>query len=352
MNAENRTISTKDAHAAFMARCEALNLARGSISWYGNILRDLDAFLLRLGICAVSGVSAATIRSYLTQLRDRGQGSETIFRRWGALKAFFRFLHREELIGSNPMSQVERPKREKHLVQPFSMLQVHALLAQPDTAKPTGLRDKAMLLLMVDSGLRLSEVLGLELGRINWDDSQLVVLGKGRKERAIPVSRAVTKALEEYIQVRGAGGQLVFLGRAGRPLNSRTVQVSMRKYGKAAQIQGVRLSPHTLRHTFAIQWIKNEGDPFSLQSILGHSTLDMVRHYVNLARQDVTIKHRKFSPMSMGRANETPASEAAPTQQLKTKAASGEVIYDLTGEAYSGVSLSSLADLWGSPRGS
>lgn len=345
-------ISFNEAHGAFIARCEALNLARGSIAWYGIILRDMGAYLHRQGIHEVAGVNATTIRGYLTHLRDRGQGSETIFRRWGALKAFFRFLFREGLIAANPIAQVERPKREKHLVQPFSMLQVHALLAQPDISKPIGLRDKAMLLLMVDSGLRLSEVLGLELGSINWEDSQLVVLGKGRKERAIPVSRTVTRALEEYIQVRGAGGQRVFLGRAGRPLNSRTVQVCMRKYGKAAKIQGIRLSPHTLRHTFAIQWIKNEGDPFSLQSILGHSTLDMVRHYVNLARQDVASKHRKFSPMSVGQVNVVPASEAAPAPQMKTTAASGEEVYDLTGEAACGVSLSSLADLWGSPRGS
>lgn len=286
-----------EACAAFHSRCDSLNLASGTVAWYDQILRDLTRFLESRGVAVLGQVQPARLRDYLSHLRQRELSSETVFRVWGALKAFFGFLGRERLIGDNPMATVERPRRERHLIEPLNMVQVRALLEQPNLKKRQGLRDRAMMLLMVDSGLRLSEVLGLEIRRVHWQEKLVTVLGKGRKERTVPLGHNSASALDAYLQARGAGGVFAFPGRTGKPLDTRVVQLAMKRYGKSAAIDGVRVSPHTLRHTFAIQYVRNGGDPFSLQAILGHSTLDMVRNYVNLASRDVSEQHRKFSPM-------------------------------------------------------
>jgi len=196
------------------------------------------------------------------------------------------------------MDRVEKPRRERHIIQPLNMAQVHTLLKMPPLKTPQGVRDRALMLLMVDSGLRLSEAISLKTEKIYWEDGLVTVMGKGRKERVVPIGGTTKAALQEYARVRKAiDVPYFFLSRRGYQMKNRYVQVAMRRYGRTAGISGVRVSPHTLRHTFAIQYIKNGGDAFSLQSILGHSTLDMVRNYVNLAQQDVTIQHRKFSPV-------------------------------------------------------
>ena len=283
----------------FVSRCQANNLADGTIAWYKQILKSLLAHLEAAGVHDARAITTQHLRDYLSARRGKGLSSETVLREWGALKCFFRFLTREESLLTDPMVRVERPKRERHLIEPMDMAQVRKLLDQADLSTTKGLENRAMMLLMVDSGLRLSEVLGLELRHIYWPEKMVTVLGKGRKERSVPVGRNTVMALEKYLAVRGAGGQLVFVSRGGKRHSPKSVQNRIRAYGESADIQGVRVSPHTLRHSFAIQWIRNGGDVFNLQKILGHSTLDMVKTYVNLASRDVSIQHKKFSPMDL-----------------------------------------------------
>jgi integrase/recombinase XerD len=210
------------------------------------------------------------------------------------------------------MELVEKPKRERHLIQPLNPKQVLALLDQADPKTFLGLRNKVMMLLMIDSGLRLSEVLTVKVSDVDLAGGTVLVMGKGRKERKVPFARTMREALDAYLKRRAktaARDGLLIVGRRGNRLTSRHVQIVMRRYGERAGIQGVRVSPHTLRHTCATQYIRNGGDPFSLQAILGHSTLEMVRNYVNLASRDVYDQHRKFSPLD--RMVEARASHAA-----------------------------------------
>ena len=289
--------SSSTAYTSFIARCHSKNLSRGTIAWYGQILKALYAFLNSKGISDFRDVTTAHLREYLGWRRANDLSSETVLRQWGALKCFFRFLYEDQVIPKNPMSRVERPKRERHLIKPFDMVQLQKLLEQPDPQKRSGLEDRAMILLMADSGLRLSEVIGLKMQEIHWDDKIVTVLGKGRKERSVPIGHNSMAALRKYLEVRGPGGQFVFVGLDGKQHTPKCIQNRLRRYGMRAGITGVRVSPHTMRHTFAIQYIRNGGDTFSLQDILGHSSLDMVRNYVNLARRDVSEQHSKFSPM-------------------------------------------------------
>lgn len=287
-----------EAQQVFLSRCHSQNLSELTIDWYTRKLKMLSVFLTEKSVCDIESVSAIHIREYLSLLRQNRQSSETVFRTWGALKCFFNFLHLDNICKDNPMVRVEKPRRVKSIITPMSILQIHTLLAQPNTKVIEELRDKVLMLLMADSGLRLSEAISLRIDKIFWKDGLVTVMGKGRKERVIPIGETTKRIMGEYAAVRKPNeSPYFFLTRRGYSMKNRYVQVAMKKYGKMAGITGVRVSPHTLRHSFAIMYILNGGDAFSLQNILGHSTLDMVRNYVNLAQNDVTTQYRKFSPI-------------------------------------------------------
>lgn len=290
----------RQACEAFLSRCKALNLSPGTVNWYGFILRDLTGFLEPRAVTELSAVGTAHLRDFLVHLRQRGQASETVFRTFGALRCAFGFWTREGQLAKNPMALVEKPRRERVLIRPLSPEQANALLEQPDAKTLEGLRDRAMMMLMLDSGMRVSEVIAIEADRIDWLHCTLTVMGKGRKERLVPFSARTGQALLEYARTRAEGAVRsphFFLGRTGMPLERNKIRKLVLQYGKKAGIQGVRISPHTLRHTFAVLYVRGGGDSFSLQEILGHSTLDMTRRYVHLARHDIADQHKKFSPM-------------------------------------------------------
>jgi site-specific recombinase XerD len=293
-------MTIKDACSAFTSRCTALNLTDGTLAWYAHILRDLTGFLATKGILELSAIEPMHLRDFLAYLRQRGQSSQTVSRTFGAVRCVFRFLHREGILSRNSMELVDRPRKERHLIRPLSVEQAMQLIEQPDTTTFEGLRDRAMIMLMMDSGLRVSEVISLEGNRIDWMSCTLTVMGKGRKERSVPFSAKTCQALLEYSRLRAQKGVRVpqfFTGRTSQALERTKVRRIILHYGNRAKIEGVRISPHTLRHTFAVFYVRNGGDSFSLQEILGHSTLEMTKNYVHLARRDISDQHKKFSPM-------------------------------------------------------
>ena len=299
-SSKQKRVRLEEARDAFLARCEALNLASGTLTWYAQLFRAFIRSMSGKSVTALEDIGAVHLRQHLSELKRAGQASETVFRAWGGLRCAFGFWHREGMLAKNPMEQVERPRRERVLIRPFSAEQVARLLAAPDATKTAGLRDRAMMMLMMDSGLRVSEATSLEADRVDWLNCSVTVMGKGRKERTVPFSAKTAQALLEYARARSQGrvqAPQFFLGRTGKALERTLVRKLMVAYGKAAEIEGVRVSPHTLRHTFAVFYIRNGGDSFSLQEILGHSTLEMTKRYVHLARRDLAEQHKKFSPI-------------------------------------------------------
>jgi integrase/recombinase XerD len=282
-------IALRNAVESFLLRCRGTSCARSGPSWRAAA----RAPWVR--------TTPALLREHLADLRRRGQASETVFRTYGGLRCAFRFWKREGLMADDPMERVERPQRERALIRPFSPEQAARLIDMPDTSGVYGLRDLAMMMLMLDSGLRISELLSLDSGRVDWLNCNATVMGKGCKERNVPFSAKTAQALLEYARARSKGpvksGQF-FLGKTGKPMCRSKARKLLLRYGRAAGIEGVRISPHTLRHTFAVLYIRNGGDSFSLQEILGHSTLEMTRRYVNLTSRDVAEQHKKFSPMA------------------------------------------------------
>lgn len=284
---------------AFLLRCQAKNLSRLTVGWYKVILATLGRFLAAHGIDRPRDITPTLLREHLQQLRANGFRSGTVYRAYGALRCFLGFLSRERLIPANPMALVEKPRQERRFVQALTLEQVRALLAQPDPATYAGLRVWTIMVLILDTGLRISEVLGLRRDQVDFQANVLRVLGKGGREREVPFGTAAKQALWQYAAKVGEvpGQDLFFVDQFGRGLNARWLQEQVHNYGSKAGIQGVRVSPHTLRHSFATLYILNGGDAFSLQKVLGHSSLDMVRVYVDLANRDVALQHRKYSPI-------------------------------------------------------
>jgi len=184
--------------------------------------------------------------------------------------------------------------------------QVGALLQQPDRDHFIGLRDYCFLLLLLDTGMRLSEALGLRLADVDLDGATVTVLGKGNKERRLGLSPRLLADLKPYLRKRAAAltalglpdARWVFPNDVGGRLSAKAIQQRLRLYGQTAGIDGVRVSPHTLRHTYAVSFVRSGGDPFTLQKVLGHTSLETTRRYVELADDDVLRRQRELTPLA------------------------------------------------------
>jgi len=294
-----REVSPGQASEAFRLRCQAQNLSAGTLVWYGENLKRWNRFLESKGVTLAREVTPDLIRRYIEDMRQRGNASGTVARTYGGLRCFFSFLSRERMIPQNPFQLVEKPRMEHKMLRPLSMDQARLLLANANKKRFSGQRLWTIILVILDTGLRVSELISIRTDQIDFHGGVIRVMGKGAKERQVPFGAAAKQALWSYLMRRGEipGQDLLFVNQYGNRLCRFWIEKAIRNLGRAVNIQGVRVSPHTLRHTFATQYIKNGGDAFSLQKILGHSTLDMVRVYVGLADQEVTQQHRKFSPM-------------------------------------------------------
>ncbi|MFC2039307.1 tyrosine-type recombinase/integrase [Chloroflexota bacterium] len=232
-----------------------------------------------------TGLSGHTINCYLRSIR-----------------AFWSWLISEGIAMETPFARVKIPKAPRKVVPTLSAPQLEALLGAIDSSTPEGFRDYAMILTLFDTGLRVSELTGLRLDHVWLEDGTLKVMGKGGKERLIPIGKAVQRLLWKYItdfrpEPTNPNRDFVFLTADGRPITRNRIEKRMALYGDRADLRGVRCSPHTLRHTAAVSFLRNGGDVFSLQRLLGHSTLAMTRHYCELADIDVQRAHATASPV-------------------------------------------------------
>lgn len=226
------------------------------------------------------------------QQKISDQSIETYAR---AIRNFFSYLYREEMIRHNPMEKVKMPKVPKLAMPTFSQKEIELLLSQPDKKTDTGFRDYAMMLTYVDTTGRLSEIAMSEEEDVDLENGYLRVMGKGGKERYIPFGHKVSKALLKYKMKHRPtpiGTKRFWLTHDGRPLEPGRIEKIISHYGKKAGLK--RCYPHKLRHTSSVLYLRNGGDVFSLQKKLGHSSLQMTRHYANLADSDVRDRHLRY----------------------------------------------------------
>ncbi|MFC2027957.1 tyrosine-type recombinase/integrase [Chloroflexota bacterium] len=204
----------------------------------------------------------------------------------------------EGFIRANPFDYVRLPRAPRKVVTTFSDAQMEALLGAIDTTTAAGFRDHTIILVLLDTALRISELTGLDAPDLYLEEIQLKVMGKGNRERIIPFGKQVQRRLWKYLyHVRPQPPEALFLTTDGRRLSRHRIQKRLADYGRKAGITGVRVSPHTLRHSTAVRFLRNGGDAFSLQRLLGHSSLQMTRHYCELADVDVQRMHTVASPV-------------------------------------------------------
>jgi len=271
-----------------------------SVTYFSNFLGDRQD---------ISEITANDLRSFIIALQQSPkflshpytkprkeklspQSIETYAR---AIRAFFSNLHREELIDNNPMEKVKMPKVPQKVVPTFGEKEIHRLLAQPDKHTDRGFRDYALLITFLDTGARLSELACLGEDDVDLENGYLKVMGKGGRERYIPFGVKVAKTLLKYKMKHRPTPMATdnfWLTADGYTLSAERIEKVVSDYGKKAGIQ--RCYPHKLRHTSSVMYLRNGGDPFSLQKKLGHSSLQMTRHYSNLADSDVKAQHMRY----------------------------------------------------------
>ena len=235
---------------------------------------------------------------YFELLQQRDVSPTTRHTYYRGIKTFLRFLHSEGFVHQS--IRLPRIRCPQTTVRPLTSDQMRKCLRSFDTSKFTGLRNKIAFLLLLDCGLRLSELLGIKLTEINLDEGFVLAHGKGRRDRWVPFGRTTRKLLWSYLKrrhkVAGPEESAVFVTRGGTELTARGLQMVFKRLARKLNLDGTRISPHTLRHTFALSYIENGGDPFSLQRILGHCSQAMTSRYVNMAKSNVKAQHSKFSP--------------------------------------------------------
>lgn len=273
-----------------------------TIEWYGMFLREFRRFVARDGRPPrLHDLSAPMARRWLVAKRSSPTppAAASLAGRARSLRAFATWVQTEFDLDHHPLLGFKTPRVPRTLIHSLRDSEVRALLDAAGRG-PSSDRDTAVLLVLLDSGIRLSELVGLRVGSVDFESGHCTVMGKGAKERRVPLGRAARRALRRALLGRGklAANEALFIAERGEALTGSGVQKIVRRAAQRAGLQ-IRCSPHVLRHTFARSFLANGGDVFSLQRILGHSpaSLDVTQRYVELLDDDLREVHRRASPM-------------------------------------------------------
>jgi integrase/recombinase XerD len=277
------------------------NLSPHTVDSYALDLRVYLAECSGRGVRTPAGLTPELVLGHLAALSQRGLSARSVARHLSALKAFHRFLIDEELLEEDPASEIAAPKLVKKLPQWLSLEEIERLLAAPDETSPRGLRDRAMLELMYTSGLRVSELCALALGDLKQDPGLLRVLGKGSKERLVPVGEVALRKIMGYLTLARpilAGARpsrFLFVGPGGRRLSRSTFWRTIKRHALAAGIAR-NVSPHQLRHSFATHLIEGGADLRSVQAMLGHADIGTTQVYTHVDGERLRTVHARFHP--------------------------------------------------------
>lgn len=288
-----------DAIALFMRSRKLKNARESTIYSYRLHLNKFSTFLEDVGVERLAEVITEDIQEFIDDRLNSGNKPVTVNKYIRELRAFFNFLHSMGYLEANPIESIDRLNEDKKISRTLNNDQIARLIAVPNINTYVGFRNYTFILLLLDTGLRLDEALNITLSDIDWKERLIKVLGKGGKERFVPLTESMIHLLREYIKRRNQyENESLFLNVDGFPLKRRTIQEAIRDYEVTAGIRGVRVSCHSMRHTFAKMYILNGGDVLTLQKILGHSTLETTRKYIEMFKPDISSQHDKFSPLN------------------------------------------------------
>jgi len=278
--------------------------SRHTLTAYRRDLAEYATFLEARGVSDPSRVSGNDVTAFVASLRDRGLAPSSVERKVAAIKGFHKFLVREGVTTNHPTARLPLPKVPERLPDVISIDEVDRLLAQPFPDGAVGLRDRALLETLYGCGLRVSELVGLDTTDLDLAKGFVRVLGKGSKERVVPVAGMAANALDAYLRqgrpmlrpARTVSGSnpSVFLNQRGGRLSRQSVFTLVRSYGARVGLEG--LHPHTLRHSFATHMLEGGADLRSLQEMLGHADISTTQVYTHVDRRHIREEYLTTHP--------------------------------------------------------
>ena len=304
------TTSTESLVKGYILNCKSEGKSPKTIAIYQTVLRNFLWYSKRNDFPEAHKLTPVHIRHFLWYLStesNRWGGNNPATRKpasqttvsdyYRTLHSFFAWLTREHLITSNPLTNLRKPKPENKVIQALTPSELERLFKECSGRSIIDVRNKAILSIFLDCGLRVSELAKLTLDDVDMDNGSLLIrYGKGRKQRVVRIGTKAQKSLWKYLTIyrKGISGNL-FLNRSGEKLDVVGFKIMIKRLGERAKL---KVHPHKLRHTFAISFLRAGGDVFSLQYLLGHSTLQMTQRYLqSLNANDAANAHKKFSPL-------------------------------------------------------
>lgn len=264
-----------------------------------NYLVDLKAFEQFLGEKEIASIDHLMLRKFLAEMRARNYAKRTIARKLASLRSFFRFMYREGHIKANPITAISTPKLDKKLPIVLDEGKVAKLLQCPPEDDVFGLRDRALLETIYSAGIRVSELVGLDVRDVDLIAEIIKVFGKGSKERMVPIGAPAASAIRRYLDKRGEAKardkNAVFLGKNGTRLRDRSVRRIVDKHMRACSL-AEHISPHSLRHSFATHMLDRGADLRSVQELLGHANLSTTQIYTHVTMERLKSVYDKAHP--------------------------------------------------------
>ncbi|MCL6634520.1 MAG: site-specific tyrosine recombinase XerD, partial [Peptococcaceae bacterium] len=264
-------------------------LAENTLASYRADLAGYISFCHKHGLKSLEQAGRDAILSYLFQLQLEGRSPATIARRLASIKSCYRFAVREGVLQKDPSADLESPKLAQRLPRVLTVEEVDLLLSQPPGGEPAGLRDRAMLELLYSTGIRVSELVSLNLEHFNAENGFIRCFGKGARERMVPLGNVAARWVKEYLArgrsklIKPGGTDALFVNQHGRRLTRQGFWKIIKKYARRAGIK-TEITPHTLRHSFATHLLENGADLRSVQEMLGHADISTTQIYTHLTR--------------------------------------------------------------------
>lgn len=269
-------------------------------SYSSDLVRHFE-FLKEKGIKKIADADTPLILKHLIALRDAGLGSKSCARHLITLRGFYRFLVQEKIIEYDPVRLIDLPKSGLKLPDVLNVKEVILLLNMPDTGKPLGKRNAAMLELLYAAGLRVSELVNLKFLNVNLEACFVRVLGKGSKERVVPIGVYAKEKIDDYINtarpllLKNRISKYLFVARAGKPMTRQGFWKLLKQYAQQAKIKK-KITPHSIRHSFASHLLEGGADLRTVQVMLGHVDISTTQIYTHIAREHLRQMHEKYHP--------------------------------------------------------
>ncbi len=268
---------------------------RADLGFYTEFLREHA----RAG--AAGGIDKSDITNFMFAQKDKGISARSIARRLAAIRMFHRFLAREHISPADPSTLVDTPKLWKRIPDTLSVAEVDALLARPNVRKKQGIRDKAIIETLYASGMRVSEISNLKTDNVNLEVGFLRCIGKGDKERVVPLGRKAVESIQRYLHssrpyfIKRGNIPVLFVSRLGKSISRQSMWKIIKRYAREAGIKK-NIKPHILRHSFATHLLERGADLRSVQEMLGHSDISTTQIYTHVNKDRLKSVHKQFHP--------------------------------------------------------